>query len=389
MAVGSSSPPRNYRPDGKNHRGNHFIQDQILTLDTESWEVVSQALTARRTKLQSYAGSLDSGLSPMASQQQVDGALRVVFAGSDEVWRVDENFALPPTVTRGADLDLVAPHGIADLGEGRWAASSSAGGAVAVYGDEGLLFFHGVARNDSELASAPQGSVVRQGLVLRRGERAFYEATRSGISCQSCHLHGGTDHSPHNIGQSPLLPTLTVRGVTGTSPYLRDGSFPRVRDLHPGLASSLLRGYRRYSASRPEDLETWVESLPRPLHPAHLAMAQGRAAIDPWAEKMSSGMEIFEIASCHVCHTPPSFTHLGGHPVRSLFPEYGAQLRPTVFLDTPSLLGIGAKGHWLQDGRADSLEEVLVEHNRSNRHGDTANLSEQQIHQLAEMLDVL
>ncbi len=378
-----------YRPSGEDHRGNHFIQDQILTLDTESWEVVAQALTARRTEVQVYPGSLDSGLSPMAIQQQTDGALRVVFAGSDEVWRVDESFVRPPEVTAGVDLDLVAPHGIADLGEGRWAASSPAGGAVAVYGEQGLLFFHGVARKDAEMASAPRGSVVRRGLALRRGERAFYEATRSGISCQSCHLHGGTDHSPHDIGQTPLLPTLTVRGLTGTSPYLRDGSFPRVRDLHPGLADSLLRGYRRYFATRAEDLEAWVESLPRPLHPAHLAMAQGRASVDPWADKVSSGMEVFEAAACHVCHTPPAFTHLGGHPARSLFPEYGAQLRPTVFLDTPSLLGIGAKGHWLQDGRADSLEEVLVEHNRGNRHGDTAGLSEQQIHELAQMLDFL
>ncbi len=378
-----------FRPDGENHRGNHFIQDQILTLDTESWDVIAQRITGRRTEVQTLPGSLDSGVSPMGIQPQADGTLRVAFAGSGEVWRVDEDFARPPEVVAGYELDLVAPHGVADLGQGIWAASSPAGGAVAVYGDDGLLFFHGLSRNDDELASAPEGSVVRQGLVLRRGERAFYETTRSGISCQSCHLHGGTDHSPHDIGQTPLLPTLTVRGLTGTSPYLRDGSFPRVRDLHPGLANSLLRGYRRYVSSRPEDLEAWVESLNRPLHPKHLAIAQGRTPPNPLLQTMRSGLEVFATAGCDVCHTPPAFTHLGGHPARSLFPEYGAKLGPTVFLDTPSLLGIGAKGHWLQDGRADSLEEVLVEHNRSNRHGDTAGLSEQQIRDLAELLDAL
>ncbi|MCG8461118.1 MAG: hypothetical protein MI919_32945, partial [Holophagales bacterium] len=34
-----------YRPEGRDHRGNHFVQDQILTLDVGSWEVSTQSLT--------------------------------------------------------------------------------------------------------------------------------------------------------------------------------------------------------------------------------------------------------------------------------------------------------------------------------------------------------
>ena len=372
-----------YRPDGEDHRGNHFIQDQILTVDFDSWEVTSRGLTHRRTGVQNYPGSIDSGTSPMGLVHRQDGTLLIAFAGSEEVWQVDDGLRLPAVVTRGLDLDLITPHGVADLGDGVWAASSPVGGALALYDENGMRSFHGVARKDGELASAPAGSLARQALTLRRGERAFYETTRSGVSCQGCHLHGDSDHSPHDIGQTPLLTTLTVRGLTGTSPYLRDGSFPRIQDLHPDLAEFLLHGYRRESAGRAEDLESYVESLPRLVNPAQLA---GSEPFGPDLNALREGYGVYVQARCDLCHTPPAFTNLSGHPVRGLFPEYGAGLGATVFLDTPSLIGTGPKGHWLQDGRAATLESLLVEHNQSNRHGDTLGLSGDEVSALAELL---
>ncbi|MEM1177813.1 MAG: hypothetical protein AAGM22_05685 [Acidobacteriota bacterium] len=380
-----------YRPDGKAHRGNHFIQDQILTVDVEAWSVTGQFMTARRTERQQFPGGLDAGVSPMGLAHRADGSMLVSFAGSEEVWQINDDFRGPPRVFDLETTELIAPHGVADLGDGVWAASSPAGGAVAVFRGSERIAFHGVAQSDKELASASQSAddLAAQALSLRRGERAFYEASRSGMSCQSCHLHGESDASSHDIGQAPLLPTLTVRGLVGTSPYLRDGSFPRIRDLHHGLAEPLMRGYRRFAASRPEDLERFVESLPRRLHPEHLRWLRTRSASDPLVDRWRRGAPLFERASCSTCHPAPAFTHLGSHPVRALFPEYGEQMPAWVQLDTPSLLGLGDKGHWLQDGRAHSLEEVLVEENRSNRHGDTAALEPSELETLARFLEVL
>ena len=354
-----------FRPDGERHRGNHFIQDQILTVAVEAWQVVGQLMTGRRTPSQTRAGNLDSGISPMGFAPREDGSLLVAFAGSDEVWELPPGLRGPPKVTAGVDLDLAAPHGVADLGEGFWAASSPGGGALAVYSPQGeLLHFLPVSPSDSELDAGPAGSLARQDLRLRAGELAFYEGTRSGISCQSCHLHGGSDESPHYIGQTPLLPTLTVRGIAGTSPYLRDGSFPRVRDLNDHLAETLYRGYTRFSPSRRGDLETFAESLPRTVNPRLLE------GVDP--ERMTRGAEAFVKARCDFCHAFPALTNLSQHPVAALFPDYAADQPPEAILDTPSLLGSHDRSHFLQDGRAHGLGEVLEEFNTANRHGDSA-----------------
>ncbi len=371
-----------YRPDGESHRGNHFIQDQILTIAVEPWEVVGQLMTGRRTPAQTQTGNIDSGISPMGFAPRQDGSVLVAFAGSDEVWELPPGLAAPPVVIAGMDLELGAPHGVADLGEGYWAATSPGGGVLAVYSpDRELLHFIAVSPSDSELDSAPEGSLARQDLVLRAGELAFFEGARAGISCQSCHLHGGTDESPHDIGQTPLLPTLTMGGISGTSPYLRDGSFPRIRDLNDHLAETLYRGYSHESPSRRWDLETYSESLPFAVNPRLL---EGTDLV-----KMRAGVEAFAKARCVFCHTFPALTNLGQHPVRTLFPDYGADQPPEAMVDTPSLLGSHARSHFLQDGRADSLEEVLGEFNEANRHGDSAALDSEEKNALIYMLESL
>lgn len=377
-----------YRPDGEPHRGNHFLQDQILAVAVEPWEVQDRLLTNRRTPRQHRAGNFDQGVSPMGMTARDDGSLLVAFAGTEEVWILPSGLDGSPRVIDGYDLDLVAPHGVADLGEGYWAATSPAGGAMAVYGPgDTLQKFIGVAPPDADLYAAPEGSLDRLTLTLRGGERAFYEGTRAGVSCQSCHLHGSTDHSSHDIGQEPLLPTLTVAGVTGTAPYLRDGSFPQVKDLDSHLARNLYRGYRREMPERGATLQTFVESLPREVNPRRLQALLEPETADPDSERR--GAAAFVAARCSLCHTLPAFTNLSRHPTRSLFPEYGAGLSPKVQLDTPSLLGSHGRSHFLQDGRAHDLLDVLEKENPSNRHGDTASLSDQEKRDLVTFLEAL
>jgi hypothetical protein len=356
---------------GHQQLGNHFVQDQVLTLDAAQMVVISRRLTAERSDRQTKPGDVDRGVSPLGLHEGRDGSLWIAFAGTDEVWQLTAN-ATPRRIDLG-EAELFAPHGVAELGDGSVIVSSPVSGAFGV-----------LAPN----AAAPQ--IVRvtpddawllehdRGLLARRvGERGFYEATRSGISCQSCHMHADSDDAAYNLGDHRLLPTLSVRGLADTAPYLRDGSYPRLRDLDD-VAQTLYRGYLRNQAARGETLEAFVRSLPRRDNP-HFGDERDRSA-------EQRGLAAFYKAQCDVCHRPPAFTDLAQLPLRFLFPDQAAQLKSEEILDTPSLLSVAASAPYLNDGRAKTLDDVLVAQNSHNRHGDVQSLTDSERRDLIAFL---
>jgi hypothetical protein len=364
-----------YRPDGRANLANHFVQDQILTLEVAHLRVVGSLLTARRSPRQSKPGDVDRGISPLGIGTSAQGALLVAFAGSDEVWRLRDGTA-EPEIIELAGSALYAPHGIAELDDGTLAVTSPAAGAI------GLVSF--AAPKPQLLRLAPDDDYLRAhnqaALARRLGERGFYEGTRSGISCQSCHMHADSDQSAHNLGTHKLLPTLSVRGIAGTAPYLRDGSFPRVGDLDH-VAQTLYRGYLRRAPGRAQTLDAFVASLPR-----------AQSALDPQTRDLARerrGLHAFVRAECPTCHALPAFTSLGQHLFRGMFPERGARAAADDVLDVPSLLSLGTSAPYLSDGRARTLQAVLSTENRSNRHGDTARLSGPERSDLVAFLESL
>jgi hypothetical protein len=363
-----------YEPDGRAHLGNHFIQDQILTVDTSPLRVAHSLLTARRSPRQSKPGDVDRGASPLGIAQARDGALLVAFAGTDEVWRIDASTAEPEMIDVG-DAGLYAPHGIAELAGGTLLVSSPATGSLGLFARDAAAprVVHLAPSDGALLAHNPTA------LERRLGERDFYEATRAGISCQSCHLHADSDERAHNLGDHRLLPTLSVRGMTGTAPYLRDGSYPRLSDLDH-VARMLYRGYLRKTPGRAETMAAFVAALPRRETSSG---ASGDLA------RVQRGLRVFERAGCPSCHAPPLFSGLGQHLAAGLFPERAAQLPRDELLDAPSLLSVAAGAPYLSDGRARTLDAVLSQHNRDNRHGDTARLSRDERADLVAFLESL
>jgi hypothetical protein len=361
-----------YRPDGGVNLGNHFVQDQILTLDVERFRIARSQLTARRSPRQSKPGDVDRGLSPMGIAQGADGSLLVTFAGSDELWRLREDSPEPERIDLGSS-ELYAPHGIAELASGSLLITSPAAGTL------GLLSPR--AAHPTLLRLAPDDAFLRShdlpALERRHGERAFYEATRSGISCQSCHMHADSDEAAHNLGTHEALPTLTVRGLAGTAPYLRDGSFARIGDLDH-VAQTLYRGYLRRVPGRAETLEAFVAALAR----REPEVARDRA-------REQRGLQAFVRAQCPSCHAFPSFTGLGQQLMRDVFPQ---RVRPgahNALLDTPSLLSVGMTAPYLSDGSAASLRAALFQKSAANRHGDTASLKPAERDDLIAFLESL
>jgi hypothetical protein len=363
-----------YQPDGPPHLGNHFVQDQLLTVDVPRWAVVDTRLTARRTSQQESPGNVDRGVSPMGLFVQADGSLWVAFAGTDDVWRLDEARDAFPRLYALDEHPLPSPHGVVPLADGGFAVTSPSYGTIGLFAADGALRrLVQLAPTDGELRRTDQRALQR-----RFGERSFYESTRAGIACQSCHLHGGSDGARHNIGGSALVATLDTRGLMGTPPYLRDGGYPRLGSLHE-LATTLYRGYRRRQGGRQISLDRFLEDQPRRT-PARLLEGRDEA-------RERRGLAVFVRARCPVCHAFPAFTNLGQHPIRSLFPDAVDLVEPEV--DTPSLLGLADSAPYLLDGRAETLEEVFRQHDTAGRHGDTRGLSDGELADLVHFLEGL
>ncbi len=346
--------------DGAPHLGNHYVEDRLATFDATTLALREDRPTARRTPRQDHAGDVDRGASPMGLSFTARGTLLVAFAGTDEVWELDG--LAPPRILDTAPHGLSAPFSAAELEDGSILVTSPSSGRIGTFGqDRALRSSLALALPDRELLRTDPDA-----LQVRFGERAFFEATRSGISCQSCHLHGGTDGAFHNIGGRLAAPTLDVRGVIGTSPYLRDGTYPRLRDLYE-VAVTEYRGYREPGGDRAQNLEAWMRTLPPP--PTLVARAP---------ERERRGLEVFVRAGCGDCHAAPAFTSLALHPIEAVFPDAPTRAEGRV-LDTPSLRSVASSAPYLYDGRATSLDAIFRDHNASDRHGHTDALSDEDL----------
>jgi hypothetical protein len=343
-----------YRPDGTPQLGNHFVQDQLLVIDAESLQVRSRVFTARRSERQTKPGDVDQGGSPLGLFELRDGRLAMTMAGTDELWRYERGSdAIDAVQLR--DSDVFTPQGVVELADGTmWLSSPAASTLARLRG--GTL----------TIVSLAPAKLSHEARLRREGERAFYESTRSGISCQSCHMHAGSDDAAYNLGDHRLVPTLTVAGVAGTAPYLRDGSYPRIEDLDE-VAQKLYRGYDRILPGRRAALQAFIEDLPR---------ERSDFPRDRAAEKR--GLGAFMKARCERCHALPAFTNLAQLPMAALFPTAAKKFPDDEVVDVPSLLSISTAPPYLNDGRAATLSAVIDDQNADNLHGDTRALSPQE-----------
>jgi hypothetical protein len=357
-----------FADDPEAHLGNHYIDDQLLLLGPDALEVRAVLHTAARTPRQDHAGDVDVGAGPRGLFIDEDGSVLVAFEGSREVTRYPR-FDLPPRGVRLRDLpgEAHAPESAVRLGDGTLLVTSPASGA--------LLRVRG-GHVEVQALDGTSADLLREqpeDLRIRMGELAFSEATRSGVSCASCHLFGGTDFVAHNIGGRLLAPTLDVRGIAGTAPYLRDGSYPRLSDLHE-VADAEYRGYRHAAGDRGATIEGYLASTVRPS-----------MLVEIDHERAMRGAAIFVQAECIRCHAPPAFTDLGLHVPLGIFPDHDFPSNVTA-LDTPSLRGLSGSPPYLYDGRAPTLRAVLTTENTANRHGDTRALSETELDDLIAFL---
>jgi hypothetical protein len=343
--------------NGGHQKGNHFVLNCLLRLDVPAWELHAPVSTELRNAQQGGPGSVSSGGGPEGLARSGDGQVLLVYSGTQEVAAhnpvtgEEKRYSLAPA-------GLLAPRFIADLGAETWAVSLPAQHTLAwVRGGE---VTHKIQLDSIDLAD--------------QGEIGFYESTLSGISCQSCHTRGDSDYARHDIGGFQAWGTLSCQGIQGTPPYLRNGSYARMEDLHE-VALGLYRNYGRVAlADRRQALRAYLDRLllPENPHPAPLA-------------ELKSGCQTFFDSGCANCHEPPRFTNCASLPNQNLFP---GQLE-FEWLDVPSLHGVWRSAPYLHDQRAAQLSDLWERQNQADRHGSTRALSAAQRRDLESFLQCL
>lgn len=230
---------------------------------------------------------------------------------------------------------------------------------------------------------------------IRRGERLFTWAGKTfqgEFSCRSCHPDGHVDGLNYDfdgdgVGDN-LLDNRSLQGLAGTWPFKWNGKNPSLKvQCGPRFAKVLMRT-DPFDGEQLDDLTRYVESLPpsRTLHvrDTEWTVARERGRRIFFATRMPDGREIPEERRCFTCHQPPLYTNRAKTSVGT-----ATRFDATDKFDTPHLLGIGASGPYLHDGRAKSLEELWTLYQTNDLHGVSSYMSKQQLNDLVEFLKTL
>jgi cytochrome c peroxidase len=190
---------------------------------------------------------------------------------------------------------------------------------------------------------------------VERGEVAFFSAKlshESWMSCQSCHTDGHTNNGladtlgDGDFGDAKRVPTL--RGVWSTGPWAWNGSQHLLHGQIQKSLSSTLRS-SELADGLVTDLTAYVTKLERP---PSVAVARGEG---PHPTVEYKGREVFESAGCSACHN--GFT---SYTTDNTFDVGLRDAHGNSRFNPPSLSGISQRDRLFHDGRARSIEDVLI-----------------------------
>lgn len=232
-------------------------------------------------------------------------------------------------------------------------------------------------------------------------------ASEGYLSCASCHLDGFEDgrvweFSDRGEGLRNTTSLLGRRGV-GHGPVHWSGNFDEIQDFEGAIRSG--QGGLGFMSNEDFDFGTRSSPLGDPkagLSPDLDALAAYVASLaavprSPYrnsdgslTDDAQAGRTLFLELGCDSCHSGDEFTDskLGvQHDVGTLTADSGMRLgEPLVGLDTPTLLGIWQTAPYLHDGSAPTLSDVLTTRNPTGAHGETFQLTDEELDQLVSYL---
>ena len=209
--------------------------------------------------------------------------------------------------------------------------------------------------------------------AVRRGELAFCDASicyQSWQTCASCHPDAridGLNWDQQNDGMGNPKNTKSLLFSHVTPPSMITGI---RRNAELAVRNGILHTLQTV---QPEQVAADMDAYLISLEPDESPYLAEYRANDP----QEKGKALFESAGCLQCHNGKYFTDKKKYKVGT-----GTGDESETEFDTPTLREIWRTAPYLYNGQAKTIRETLVDYNKTDQHGVTQNLSEEDLQAL-------
>ena len=218
--------------------------------------------------------------------------------------------------------------------------------------------------------------------LVRAGEMAFNDATfcyQHWQSCASCHpdvRSDGTNWDLLNDGIGNPKQSRSLLYAHKTSPVMITGIRGSAEIAVTSGFSHIQ--FHQVTQERDDSVNEYLKSL-EPI-PSPYLTKDGRLT-----ESAKRGKKIFNgKANCVKCHMPPYY---GDRTKYTL--HLGSDIDRDREFATPILIECWRTAPYMYDGRALSIKDMITVDNKNNLHGNTKDLAEQEVKDLAEYVKSL
>ena len=233
------------------------------------------------------------------------------------------------------------------------------------------------------VAQTPPGRQANSDPVLA-GLHLFNDPSLSAsgeVTCASCHPRGGHTNNRTYIGLEVVengnpkgRSTPSLWGIRDTAPYSWSGT-KNLKDNIRGIITGRMKGPEP-TEKQLDQIIAYLNSIEFPDNPNLNADGSASDAAPAAARR---GYEVFQRASCNICHVPPVFTKPDLEDIGS-----GGEF------SVPSLRGVSTTAPYFHDGRFPNLRALIpIKLEFLLELGSDAKLSEQDIEDLLTYLNTL
>ena len=268
------------------------------------------------------------------------------------------------------DLPAQGPRGLAVSPDGKLV-------AIAGYFSGNVVLTDMNGANPASIPLGPQAPAT----LARQGETLFHDAGRCfqrWLSCASCHADARADGLNWDLLNDGLGNPKSARSL-----LLADRTPPLMSHAaRTNLGECVRAGFVHILFTEPKMSD--VEAVTAYIKSLQPVVSPYRKPDGSLTDAAARGEKIYNDpqVACAKCHPGPTFTNLAMADVGTSRPFD----RGVTAFDTTSLVEMWRTAPYLHDGSATTLRQVLVEENKTDKHGVTSKLTPAQIDDLVAYL---